>query len=231
MDLSFLKVTQPSEETFKAIAEKLFFECALEVNGAKRWVFTELEFYFFTNRHEDPFVHKDEAQTHFGKWYFHGSGLDLTIGSPTENDSEAVYGGILIRGIRQVFGNKEFISGPLNSLKEIFSAMDSVDKPNSICLVQSEEGKRLSNETSKAASRGIRILASARVGLNENKERSKENEEKEGVAFFKRNYRFLSHLEGGHPFQEKEKVAKRNRTLFENDPDLAKEVFGYRIKF
>lgn len=63
-----------------------------------------------------------------GKWYFHGSGIDITFGNGKS------YGGILIRGIAKISCNgdssptrnciQKEIHGPLNVKTEIFSSLN-----------------------------------------------------------------------------------------------------------
>lgn len=100
-------LTQPSGRTreawFEAIAALLLERCALRIAGEPHRII-ELELYYHSDEHPDPFVHQDTRQARVGSWYFHrrggqytgGSykGLDLTFGP------EGVIGGVLIRTLK-----------------------------------------------------------------------------------------------------------------------------------
>jgi hypothetical protein len=100
---------------FEDIARNLFSEYEL-VAGNKIYELCELEFYYNSSDHDDPYIHGDEMQKTNSQWYFHGSGIDITLGC-SENNS---YGGILIRGIKDIENFSKFISGPLLVAKELF---------------------------------------------------------------------------------------------------------------
>ena len=96
----------------------------------------ELEVYFYSDVHPDPFTHRHELQRTNGRWYFHrmgnsgkaalayknGSfrGLDISIGGECE------WGGVLIRSIETP---KEIIDGPCLCVNFILDAsgMDSLN--------------------------------------------------------------------------------------------------------
>ena len=84
-------------ESFDLIAKELFTNYKLLVNDSE-YRLIDIEFYYFAPVvFEDVYVHKiNPHQLQKGKWYFHGSGVDLTIGNG-EN-----HGGILIRGIAKI---------------------------------------------------------------------------------------------------------------------------------
>ncbi len=90
------------DDWFTRIAERLLNGSRLTV-GKQAYRLVEIEFYYWSDAHPDPFAHRDPIQFSIGHWYFHrtrgtlrsGSfkGLDLTFGDgPTS-------GGILIRGM------------------------------------------------------------------------------------------------------------------------------------
>lgn len=92
---------------FAGAAELLLAGATLWIAGAAHRL-TEIEFYWTSEAHPDPFTHGDPMQREFGRWYFHrqgGSyrggtfkGLDVAVGG------EGVTAGILIRGIAEVGG-------------------------------------------------------------------------------------------------------------------------------
>jgi len=83
--------------------------------GNLEYAIVEIEFYLFTNDHQDVITYPRVADA--GRWFFHQSGVDLTFQSrDIEEDKDgnftfeenASFGGILIRAIRP--GNGEIIS-------------------------------------------------------------------------------------------------------------------------
>jgi hypothetical protein len=111
---------------FKRIALHLMNNNVLIV-GHGRYRFTELEFYYFNEngKHADVYSHRHRYQKTNGQWYFHGSGLDITFGS------ENVYGGILIRGIKNLQDNK-FINGPILCVQELFENLGGVNNEEKV---------------------------------------------------------------------------------------------------
>ncbi len=98
---------------FDRIAAQLLIGSRLLV-GRQPHRLVEIEIYYWSKAHPDPFTHRDPIQFHIGHWYFHrthgvyrgGSfkGLDLTFG---DGDTS---GGILIRGLETPDG--KLIDGP-----------------------------------------------------------------------------------------------------------------------
>jgi len=154
----------------------------------------ECEFYYYSNRHPDPFVHGHSRQKQTqGEWYFHGSGLDITLGS------NRGYGGILLRGIAAV--KKEYpvprredaIIGPLKICSELFTQLGSVELSS-----KTEIGfVDITREKMGASMPEATVFAVPRIGLNAKNEHA-EN-------FISRPYRFLSYLHLPHKYQEKVK--------------------------
>ncbi len=110
------------EPQFRVIANRLMNEAVIIVDETEFRV-TEVEFYLFHSElHPDPFVHCHEIQKTSMLWYFHesGYGVDLTFGC---ND---YYGGILIRGLRNIQSGEPF-SGPWKSMYALLNAMKGAD--------------------------------------------------------------------------------------------------------
>jgi hypothetical protein len=114
--------------SFDNIAEGLFNDFQLQVNESF-YRLIDIEFYYFSaGIFEDVYAHKHEAQLKKGKWYFHGSGIDITFGNGKD------HGGVLIRAIAKISneGDKERnfiikeIHGPLNVKTEICSNLHGV---------------------------------------------------------------------------------------------------------
>jgi len=110
---SLFRKREPLDVWFMHIAERLLNGARLVV-GQQSYRLVEIEFYYWSQAHPDPFTHRNPIQFHIGHWYFHrthgayrgGSfkGLDLTFG---QGDAS---GGILIRGLETPDGTR--IDGP-----------------------------------------------------------------------------------------------------------------------
>ncbi len=110
---SLLRKSKVLDDGFSHIAERLLNGSRLVV-GRQPHRLVEIEFYYWSKAHPDPFTHRDPIQFHIGHWYFHrthgvyrgGSfkGVDLTFGG------DAASGGILIRGVETPSG--ALIDGP-----------------------------------------------------------------------------------------------------------------------
>lgn len=93
------------------------------IAGGERLLIREIEFYFTSKTHPDPFTHCQPLQEQSLIWYFHRSGksyksgtykgLDIAIGQGHDAP-----GGILIRTLEQLSNNK-IICGPCNSVDHI----------------------------------------------------------------------------------------------------------------
>ena len=136
--------------SFNRIAFELMNEYVLKVENAEYRI-TEIEFYYKDDKHNDTYIHKNPLQKTKGKWYFHGSGIDLTFGS------EDVYGGILIRAIYNIKTTK-YIYGPIKIIAEIFSNVASAFETNISFGLLRTDNKFLASE---------KPIKAPRVGLNE----------------------------------------------------------------
>ena len=180
-------------ESFKRIAYDLMNKWLLKI-GSKLYRITEIEFYLKSESHDDIYTHGHPLQKEKGRWYFHGSGLDITFGT---ND---FYGGILIRAICDINDNKKYIYGPLNCVSEIFRNINIVyDTNTSFGLVPTED--IIEDETP---------IAARRVGLNALKDPIKYN------AF----YRFLILPNRKHA--EKTKIAESMKLQGYSDDEIKK---------
>lgn len=152
-------------ESCDKISFKLFSDYQLQVNNSY-YRLVDIEFYYFAEGiHEDIYAHKHETQLQTGKWYFHGSGIDITIGNGKH------HGGVLIRGIVKISGEsnkqKRFIEkeihGPLNVKSEICSNLNDVfeGKPN-IFNLQDISGDRM-NALMEPFNH---MIKTRRIGLN-----------------------------------------------------------------
>ncbi len=126
-------ISNNNVETYiKDIAYKLFNNNILIINNNK-YHFTELEFYFYSAYHQDEYCHlKDVKIQNYksGDFRFHYSGIDLVLLKQNE-----FICGVLIRGVKKLGKNIEYINGPLrvlnelcNNLNNLFSSGDNIFK-------------------------------------------------------------------------------------------------------
>lgn len=107
-----------SNTIFKKIASILINEYKIVI-ADKEFFIAELEFYYYSKNHPDPYTHKHDLQKNFGTFYVHPKdgnygGIDLTLGDVDKD----IYCGVLIRGLKDKDNN--FISGPNSVKKEIY---------------------------------------------------------------------------------------------------------------
>ena len=157
------------EKSFSIVATDIMNNWILKTNEISYRI-CELEFYYKSDSHQDPYIHGHELQKQMGKWYFHGSGLDLTFGS------EGISGSILIRAIYNL-DEEKYIYGPLNTVTELLSNLPGIYGGDfSLQFEQDNKGKIKSEDK-------IKSIEAPRVGLSP----EKDNKDK----FCKKNYRFL----------------------------------------
>ena len=130
------------EERFEQIAKMLFERFAIQ-KGEKKYLFKEIEFYFYNKNHRDIITHPRESKPLC--WYINDfGGIDLNFGSKIRYekrlnsngkkvekcvlDDSAYFGGILIRQLISEDGS-EILSGPL-ACAELFRCHNAtgVDK-------------------------------------------------------------------------------------------------------
>ena len=113
LNTSSLSNKEQIASQFERVADHLLKRCMLTIDD-RIYLLSEIEFYYYSDIHPDPYVHRHPNQLKSGQWYFHNVGQDLTFGS------EGCYGGILIRGIAT---NNEliFTGGPVKTFDELFN--------------------------------------------------------------------------------------------------------------
>lgn len=105
---------------FKEVAELLMNWCSIK-KGEKEYEIVDIEFYMYNSKHPDVITYPRVME--MGRWFFHSSGVDLTFRSTHDR-----FGGILIRGIRNVNDDNDQILGPqkcVDSLWDNFNAFDN----------------------------------------------------------------------------------------------------------
>jgi len=156
-------------ESFTEIASQLLNGTRLLVCGQPHRL-VELEFYYYSEAHPDPFAHRHPLQLTCGRWYFHrqrdnyrgGSfkGLDLTFGENT------AFGGILIRSLEAADGT--LIDGPSLCVDHLLAQA----KVSQVAALDQAIGARVAWDSNsplvleEAAVKQHQIFDSARVGLS-----------------------------------------------------------------
>jgi len=177
------------QSTFDQIAKTLMTNYTLTF-GTEIYYFAELEFYLNHDYHPDVFTHGNEMQLTCNQWYFHMNGksfkggnykgLDITFGS-------SGYGGILIRALKSVFGNK-YIDGPCLVVDKI---LEVCKKSDILSLVTDEYwngsafGPGILSIKSTSTPAVVDITTSARVGLTLRKDKQ--------LSYIMRPYRYIAY--------------------------------------
>ena len=92
----------------------------------------EIEFYYYGPNHPDIITYPRTCSEK--QWFFHQSGVDLTIESNQKGES-IKFGGILIRSLKKYDGNWNYIKticGPQKCVNELFDVLDAVDYNNNL---------------------------------------------------------------------------------------------------
>lgn len=189
---SLFRKREPLGDWFARMAEGLLNGSRLLV-GRQPYRLVEIEFYYWSKAHPDPFTHRNPIQFHIGHWYFHrthgvyrgGSfkGLDLTFG---HRDAS---GGILIRGLETPDGQR--IDGPSLCVDHLLDATGAA----TVAELDRVINKRLAWENGNplildmADSQENRLLfRSPRIGLMLKKVAART----EATRFVMRPYRYLT---------------------------------------
>lgn len=179
------------ELSFIFLAHLLLNCCLISLNESE-YSLAEIEFYYYSPDHLDPYPHKNSEQLKSKTWYFHKTGnsyregtykgLDISLG---DNKN---YGGILIRSLKNM-KTGEVVCGPCCCVDELLKVVkiDNVGKFVENCVGNNIfDGKlRLKLNTTKCS---IPILSSIRIGLNLNKRNVDYNLQ---VDFLFKNYRYF----------------------------------------
>jgi hypothetical protein len=127
---------------FAECADFLMNKCILET-AKGQYRLTTIEFYKHSTKHQDEFTYgyryyKDtpgeiHPQLKTGELFFHYSGIDITFGK--QNGTENIFGGILLRGIRNIKTDK-LVNGPWNVFDELFKNLNVIEGHHILKLTQ-----------------------------------------------------------------------------------------------
>lgn len=164
-------VKKPEEvfNEFMGFATSLMKNFQIEKGDNRYWM-TDIEFYIYTDSHRDIITYPRNCEA--GRWFFHASGVDISFQSKVELKEhpkkrhmmpyltkDAVFGGILIRGIVRDLTGVAPVDGPMKVCDELFNQFDAFDKPGDFPkIVEAKE------------SRGVRVIPDedGRYGLKDN---------------------------------------------------------------
>ncbi|MDR3695160.1 hypothetical protein [Mucilaginibacter sp.] len=207
MNLEITNKENPFDD-FKRIASSLMNDNVLLV-GENYYRFTSLEFYYFEkDSHADVYSHQHENQMTSEQWYFHGSGLDITFGS------KDVYGGILIRGVKNLKENK-FINGPILCVQELFKNLGAVNNSEKMSFyIQKLPWDRMGSLIEEQ-----KVYYSRRVGLNPKIDQS------EKARFYNGLYRFF--INPKETQKDKSNIAVDLLTQVGSEKEI-NDLFGYK---
>jgi len=176
------------EEIFRQIAYEFQNNYVLSVNG-NLYKFIEIEFYYWSPEHQDPFVYGRERQKKMGLWCFHNSGFDLTIGS-----SDKIFGGILFRRLFDLETLKY-----LNGVWKIYDKVVSFFYNSINASVTLSIEKKLNEDHQQSF--GLR-----RIGLNVTKPKQKLGNPE---LFINKKYRFIVDADApNHIYAGRDEVRK-----------------------
>jgi len=211
------------EDYFQKIASCLMNELCINCGG-KKYRIIECEIYYNDgNTHKDPYLYgsKDAySASHQRKklhWFFHDSGIDLTIGNGSNK-----MGGILIRSIIEINNNNDLpLSGPLILRKYILNSITGGAFENSNQLYVILEPIPINIKSTSEVE--INTIATERINID--KKVIKDNPD-----YFSRKYRYIA-FEFLSKSDGKEKIVWQ--LFFEKKitEDQAKTILGYKPSF
>ncbi|HWB64476.1 MAG TPA: hypothetical protein VG603_13250 [Chitinophagales bacterium] len=162
--MDFLIIRDESENGFRAIAQKLFDEYAIQTcNGL--YGFAELEFYWNNlSTHNDKATYERKyVNPKRGDWFFHYSGVDIAL----KND-DAGFGGILIRGIIDITNRNKIYKGPLVCVMRLFSEANAFSSSMTPQIVPYDKFEKSKIESKPRIGLGKNAIESNTDKLNYN---------------------------------------------------------------
>ena len=207
MKSNYLLKPESVQQDMQAIASDLMNNWVLRVKD-NEYRLCEIEFYYRQKKNNNPeqskvqvegYLHGNQLQEEYGRWYFHGSGVDITIGTPDYSAS------ILIRAICNNSDPKGYIYGPLNVINKLFSSFGPTDLHEIPFGLDPAQANSLEFEEP---------IAARRVGLNKDKDPN----------MFDALYRFLIMRKSKHA--DKAGIAKAMTDSGMNPDDKKTGIWG-----
>ena len=180
------------EREFEELARSLMNDFQIK-KGDKRYWMTDIEFYVYTDSHRDIITYPRNCEA--GRWFFHPSGVDITFKSKVDLKEhpkkhqlmpfltkDAVFGGILIRGIIPASEGASSIDGPMKVCDELFDQFDAFAMPDDFPrIVAAKESRGVQATPDKKGRYGLKDNAIEKVkSIRYNYSGIDENHFKEG---------------------------------------------------
>ena len=178
--VNLMHKSRDHENLFDKIIDLLMNELCISA-GLKKYRIVECEIYYDDKKdHQDPYLYGHEKQSKKLEWYFHYSGIDLTLG----NDCN-IKGGILIRSVLDLESNTLF-SGPLKSSNIILNNAHVGSFQSTI------ENKPLCLESFNYSETEAGFEKTIRIGLDQGKIlKERTNQQEEDSYFYRKKYRYI----------------------------------------
>lgn len=157
-------------DEFHDLAEDIINNFQIK-KGDKRYWMTDIEFYVYSDSHRDIITYPRNCEA--GRWFFHASGVDLSFKSkviirshPKSHKQlpflteEAVFGGILLRGITPVDHLAGEVAGPMKVCDELFDHFDAFRTPTDFPRI-----------VAALSPRNVTVNSAVRYGLNPSAEK------------------------------------------------------------
>ena len=143
--------------------------------GDRLYWMTDIEFYVYTDSHRDIITYPRNCEA--GRWFFHPSGVDITFKSKVDFKEhpkkhqlmpfltkDAVFGGILIRGIIPASEGASSIDGPMKVCDELFDQFDAFAMPDDFPrIVAAKESRGVQATPDKEGRYGLKDNAIEKV--------------------------------------------------------------------
>ena len=207
------------ETKLNSLAKKLMNKYCIKKQNAFYQI-AEIEFYYYAPNHPDIITYPRNCSE--GLWFFHQSGVDLTIKS-SEEGKEPCFGGILIRSIikHDKNGKIKRICGPQKCVYELFDVLDAINSNNLTPLLEEHDfGDIEVDSTQRCIPFNVTVKE---AGCNE-----KENYQKAIIEKAKTKYKYI--------LSENNKLAKDNQDWLiasekENSFDLFQRYLKAKYRF
>ena len=177
---------------FRQIADYLLLSSRLCIHQVPHRL-TEVECYYVSDAHPDPFAHRHSTQKRVDRWYLHRSGeglkngtykgLDLTFGN------HAAFGGILFRGV--CTPDDQLIDGPSLLVDYVLrqTQIDTVHELNRQLLPRNAWDAGSPVYLARLQKKDhAKIWQSSRIGMS----LKRRDHPDERLRFFFKQYRFLT---------------------------------------
>ena len=134
---------------FSETAELLMNGYVISKRGVE-YEIIDIEFYLFTPEHQDVITYPRDCKA--GEWFFHQSGVDLTFAT-----AENQFGGILIRGLREISEKGTKTVGPLKCVDLLWDKVSAFEVVDAEIPIITKASKNLPQKEIKPLLRKIPV--------------------------------------------------------------------------